>query len=247
MNLASCFLTRAPKESYSEAYQSNNIKFAFVSKEPGRQRFKELHSAVKCRDFLGDVLFSEAEKQDINIYDFKWGKNRSPIDRDSLRLSIHFPSKDSFANFQANINILTNVEKCGSTKPSTIKTVAGDPLCLVVESDKIWLSSVFLISLFTFILKIMGYSFKNPDDWISEFPKMGKNDSSYYRGKEKELLSVLNNIKLFANPKVVTGWIGQEKNNYDVHNSSGFSTILKNYRGMEGNVNADILKGLVQP
>jgi len=234
-------LVEAPAKHFSEAYQSSKIQFAFCKRLRAGE-YREMHYPTKCRDFLGDVLFSEEQGRGIEIYNFSWNPEKQKIDRDKVRFSITFPNKDSLFNFNANQIILTDVNKYVK-RLAVIIPVKDNPLKLIVEADKIWQSSVMLISLFSFVLKIMAYPFKVPADWLNEFPKTMYNDSQYYKGKEANFIKILENLEKFSKIPSVSGWnkVADLNDNF-IHDKSGFSFCLKSNN--EDNLNVKLLGSL---
>ena len=138
-----------------EIFQSLDIKFAFVSKIDDNS-YKQLHLAVKCRDFLGDCIWSGVTKQIASIWSFKFDASKTPIDTDKLRLSMKFPDKYSMENFIANFNILEHKEFLAHTKTSWWYPTDQDNT-IIVEADPLWQSEVWKISLYSYYLKVISY------------------------------------------------------------------------------------------
>src|SRR5674476_568253 len=91
--------------SLCEIFQSIDVKFAFVNKKG-----TEVSCPAKCRDFLGDCLWSKATGKVVSIYSFLYSFKKKPYDIDTLRLSLHFPNDETKELFIKNINNLNAIE-----------------------------------------------------------------------------------------------------------------------------------------
>jgi len=135
----------------SEIFQSVDVKFAFVNKKGG-----EVSCPAKCRDFLGDCLWSRATGKEVNIYSFKYSFKDTPYDVDTLRLSLHFPNESTKELFTKNIDKLNLIE-WNIGIPKTRIYITQYKNILVIEADKVWQSAIWKLSLYTFICKLCCY------------------------------------------------------------------------------------------
>lgn len=203
-------IEKYPKESLAEIFQSLDIKFSFLNKI-NETTYKQIHTEVKCRDFLGDVLWSKATKRNVYIYGFKFNHDQADLDKEKLRVSLKFPDEKSKNNFINNIDKLNKLFKPCKTEP-TIFIETDDTDYLIVEADPAWQSNIWKLSLFTFYLKVFSYkstrSLKTPED-------------GYIKS-----LTLETKKKLFKQIKDKT-----EEFYYDTismaHNYSGFYSIIK--------------------
>lgn len=194
-------LIKFPGKDPGELFQSLDIKFALL-KKINENIFEQVHKEVKCRDFLGDCIWSQKTGNTVNIYGFNYSFKNNPFDTDKLYLSLHFPNKKSFTNFKNNdiikpgFNIITydfNLENH-----------------LIIEANPIWLSTIWKMSLFTFYLKLLSYptpqEAKDPEDEYLNLltPEI-----------EQKFLQNLNN-----NEEIL------ENDIYKAHNYSGFVSII---------------------
>ena len=190
----------------AEIFQSMDIKFAFVNKD-----YQQVHQPCKCRDFLGDMIWSRKTGQLVKIYGLAYDFAEHPYDTEVTRFSLKFPNRDQLDNFIKNINYLHKREKAYKI-PSLTKILETDKnLTIVIESDKVWQSHGWKLSLFTFYIKLMGY----------EDPLKPKSPESGYLTaltpeKEHEFLS---NIFLDVDDL--------HKELYYSHNYSGFYTAIQ--------------------
>ena len=159
----------------SEIFQSLDVKFAFVNKKGD-----EASCPAKCRDFLGDCLWSRATGKDVSIYKFKYSFKETPYDVDTLRLSLHFPDDKTKELFIKNIIKLRLIEESIGIKDTKIFATQYKNI-LVIEADKVWQSAIWKLSLYTFICKVCCYNHEE---------NIGQPESRYYSEylKNKELL-----------------------------------------------------------
>lgn len=191
-----------------EIFQSLAVKFAFVTKQEDGH-YQQLHTPVKCRDFLGDCIWSKKTGNPVNIYNFQYKYEETPFDGDKLRLSITFPHKKELQNFINNYYTL-NVKEALYKIDRSGYWLTDDPLSVIVESSKIWQSSVWKLSLFSFYLKLLSYkegeSLKYPEDIYKEklTPEL----------EHKYLMSLRKKKEVLSDSMVIA------------HNCSGFISIV---------------------
>jgi len=193
----------------AEIFQSLDIKFALVA-ETNKDTYTQQHLAIKCRDFLGDCLWSKKKKLRAQIYGFSYDFLEAPFDANALKLTLKFPNDISMKNFKDNISYLHNKEEQAGTKLSEVFPTDQENTLLVI-SDKIWQSSVWKISLITFYMKIASY--KNTS--LLEEP-----EDSYF-----EILSPKAEKTLLS--KVLKKDNKWHKEISYVHNYSGFVSLIK--------------------
>jgi len=197
----------------SEISQSMNIKFAFVTKIDDNN-YKQVMTEVKCRDFLGDLLYSREHSKPASIYGFNYDYKESPYDDDKLRLSLKFPVPAALeffkGNYEGNIRYAEHLSK---VEPSII-IETNIPNTVIIEADKAWQSEVWKLSLFTFYLKLISYqdlnNIKQPE--LSYYTTLKKSN------KEDFLLSLINKDN-------------KDKINIEIgcaHNDSGFISLINN-------------------
>ena len=206
----------------SEIFQSIDLKFSFVRKLD-EDSFKQLHNHAKCRDFLGDVIWSNKTGNNVGIYSFYYKKPGNEIDADKTRLSLRFPDGESEGNFMANLHFLQEKEaNYGLSQLVVFKTQVKHHW--IIEADSDWQSNLWKISLFTFYIKLLSY----------KTPKEAKEPENEYLAdltpkKEHKLMS---HIKVMFDEKFGNGI-------YEVHNNSGFHSLLN------GNLNDTTMQKIV--
>lgn len=218
MNVFPVPLTLFEKPQYnplSEIFQSIDIKFAYVDK-----RGYQVHLPCKCRDFLGDMIWSRKTGKDVAIYGMRYSFSKSPYDEEVTRLSLRFPDQQTYDNFKRNFSFLTDKEKQYNIPES--KLYLSSEKELIIEGDKVWQSNVWKLSIYTFYIKLMGYH--NPEQ--PEQPEHG------YWVKYKDLENkFLSNI-----------WLDIDDTHTDLdmaHNYSGFYTAI--YRPQYSKISKYIL------
>ena len=204
-------LIKFPHKYTSEIFQSLDIKFAFC-KKVSEDTYEQLHTDIKCRDFLGDCVWSRETKKSVSIYGFNFDANETHIDTDCLRMSLTFPDKGSKSYFKKNVEFLKVIED--TAKTSNIKILTTDtPLTYIIEADSIWQSAVWKISLYTFYLKLISYK----DTASAEDPEGGYLKVLLSDNNEEKLLNQVHNMKEILAKDINTA-----------HNYSGFVSIIKN-------------------
>lgn len=192
--------------SLCEIFQSIDVKFAFVNKKG-----TEVSCPAKCRDFLGDCLWSKATGKVVSIYSFLYSFKKKPYDVDTLRLSLHFPNDETKELFIKNINNLNAIESIAMVWIKTLIYETQYKNILVIEADKVWQSAIWKLSLYTFICKLCCYE---------DETKIGTPESNYFPeyNKNKEILfkKLLDKTKDY--------WYD---NIHDTHERSGFYNLCK--------------------
>jgi len=207
-------LIKAHNKYYSEIFQSISILMAFVTKKD--DTYTQLFSPVKCRDFLGDCIWSYKTKQPAQIYGFGFDYSQTPYDQNMLRMSLTFPDEQTLTNFATHQDFLHTIETrafLGFEVVHFTKLLStNDPLTLILEADPIWQSSQWKLSLYTFYLKLMGYK-----------------DVTKPANPEKEYLPLLTPE---IEAKLLDKVLQMEDNIGDgisqAHNYSGFVSVIKN-------------------
>lgn len=195
----------------AQIFQAIAINFAFCHKITDKS-YEQCHLAVKCRDFLGDVIWSNSTKQPASIYSFHYDVNKDlPIDKDKTRLSLTFPDQQSMECFQKNFELVNEAGVKAGVEHSTFY-ITDDKLTLIVEADKLWQSAQWKFSLFGFYLKLASYP---------SFEGLGSPEKEYYPlltpNIEKQLLSQIKEDKTIL-----------EDNMSKAHNFSGWVSVVKN-------------------
>jgi hypothetical protein len=209
-----------PKEGgLSEIYQTTQMQFAFLSSpEDGN---KQCHKFVLCRDFLHDAVRWYLLKMKDSIYGFAYsGTSNPPIDMEMMRMMATkkgLTPKDAavFAKKMRLAKKMVNFyEKMAGWKLSTLSKIDSKDKNRIVwlfKGPKEWLMSPFLVSMYTFIIRLgdktehlkfksekdLAKAFKAVSDDPSKFNVGGHsdNDATYLRTCYDKLSLVIKNHK----------------------------------------------------
>lgn len=198
-------LNKITVRSLSEIFQSLDIKFAYVNK-----KMEQVTVPAKCRDFLGDCIYSKKKKTSVSIYGFSYNYKDKPFD--DCRLSLTFPDSNSYDNFINNINYLHEREKQAGVKLTEIFTT-DDKSTLVIEGSNYWVSAVWKVSLYTFYLKLISY--KSID--------LAKSPEDKYI---KKLTPQIESAMLTKVKTRKAEWYDQNTSTSNIHNNYGFYSMI---------------------
>jgi hypothetical protein len=239
------FIPTAFTNGLAEIGQQLQIKVAFLNKTKDGH-YTNAHIFVLCRDFLGDTLDAIEKKRTNTIYGFTFNPKKQQIIQNQTKLVWKFPNEKTRKNFLANLPSLHAIESANKCRKTTARAVTiGKDLYIITTGSSFWLKSIFNISLYTFILKSLGY------DLIRDLPLfhaiakttvVGKHwDNTEYERKTNEAEyanSVLNKIdlvlqnlkKINLRNKTVSGVVGDASIS-EVHNRCGFVSIISDIYG----------------
>ena len=144
----------ANKKYYSEITQSSSTTFAFVN-EVAPEEFTELFDPVKCRDFLGDVVFADKYKCKAGIFGFEFDGTSQKLDKDATKLSVHFKDMEEMNRFLNNLAILLDVEDNNQLERTQVYLPLYKDV-LIIKGDPFWQSAQWTISLYTHLLRCLG-------------------------------------------------------------------------------------------
>lgn len=169
--------------SLNEGGQTNLIRFALAN-----ENFEILHPFVKCRDYLGDVVWSEYYDVPISQYGFKWKPCNFNKDRIRFVLMVH-DNTQFLEQLRNNLNELREW-----TNDPTIELLEVDPQSpgltdftdmkyILLLADKKWYTDIIHMSWFTYLIKIAA-SYKQMSDLFLDNPNDTSNEKYYARGFE---------------------------------------------------------------
>lgn len=227
-------LSPVSNKGLSEAYQNLIIKFSFAVLDEDKKTVQRLHEWCMCRDFLGDVIFANARNIVTNIYNFKVVPDIVKIDPTKTVLVMQFDTVLSKQAFEANYKeIVHKVEDKNGLQQSQLFPT-NNPLEIVVVADKFWQQAVWLISLYSFLLKASCFPYKNVVQWREEIIKRGVTESNYAAKTYKVWEPLINQLHKIFYRKSVTGIKkGCAEDIKRVHNNSGFVSIFGDYSFMK--------------
>lgn len=203
--------------SFAEIFQQTSIKFAYA-KPSGKGYIEQQHGFVDCRDFLGDVLWLEQQKKKGCIYSFCWDPAKEQIARDKTYLLIKFPNKGYIHTFLSNLDYLNNYEKTWHFTPTKVQTTDRENVLLLTGS-KMYLRKIWLISLYTYLIK--AYSI------TSNFDDLSGNEGTYFNQVGKtNFWNLMNNLRKFM--KIGNKVTDEHEDLHSIHYQSGFVAMCKN-------------------
>lgn len=155
----------------SEIYQPVGMQYAFLSKDN-----KQCHPWIKCRDFLHDALRSCITGKVESIYGFQYNpKTDPPLDLEKMRVLVKRQATrdlgaaaDTEKMMYLALNIVQLVEReCGISPLSKLYKVADAADIYVFEGSKDWMESTFMISLYTYLIRLGGkkIEFKSKEEF----------------------------------------------------------------------------------
>lgn len=198
--------------SLSEIYQQVGMTFAFVSKESSK--YTLAHQWVKCRDFLNDVIRYEITGNRISIYGFSFGKDNPRVSTEKIYIAVSMDNVDKslFKDYiKSSIKLLRHFEREAgvSLSRSKLATVSGSKKSnvVVICSNKMWLESPVLLSIYTLLIRlgvrkdINTYDKESLLSSLAQVNPNGDNDSKYLSKIHTKLHYIITNAaKLFSSP-----------------------------------------------
>ena len=225
----------------SEIEQSLPLRFSFAHWDE-KDEVEQLHDWVRCRDFLGDVLWANKYKNEVSIYKFKFNPKETKINPDRLEMLIKFV-KGTKNNFKNQIHLLNTIEEKNGFAPTCFYEI--DQSHRLIVADKIWQSSVFMISLYTYLLKCICYTLKEEGNIFSGFT-LHTTEGGYYSRINPAIHQILPHLQQIANKiKYVTGFPHEtELNNisYEIHNNCGFVNVIQYHKEIKNNHTCEIIR-----
>ena len=218
-------LKKKPDQHMMERYGSATILRLALLKQEGPEKFEQLMPLVRCKDFICDVYWSSFGKTDINFYGMKWNGKKDSPDWEQVNLLVNFPNKEMQNFFMENLQHLWEIEGANGIPLTQVFTV--DECNVVLLGNKKWLSNLLYLSLYVFLIRLMGVKPIATEDWIGELQEQtGTIDGKFLSTISKETLrKVFSELDLLASDK----WCGfeiEEKTKYTIHHNSGFVSIF---------------------
>lgn len=214
-------------QGLSEIYQSQAVKMSFLRKLDNGE-YIECNAPAQCRDFLHDIVYAAQTKTKYGIYGMSYDSAKYPLDLDVTRLCIRMPDRKAAEQFIKHIPYLHNIEGANGIAQSMILQVKE--LVFFVEGTAGWSASSVLVSLYTFILRLMAYDVRDVTDIAKGvFEQHGSTTDGAYLTR----ITLLVFDKIILNLKALTfdsfhGWPGTQ----NMHNFSGIVTYFtQNHNG----------------
>lgn len=177
-----------PDKQMSEIYQQTGMQFAFLS--PEKDGFKQCHPFVLCRDFLHDAMRAHLNKNRWEIFGFEYEYGEyPPLDTSCIRVlvrrkiltsrpedlrKINKPLRDSIRKFKRDMDdslqLLNYYEDMAGLPISTIDEIkdANKNPVFVFTGSPVWMTAPYLISLYTFLIRLGDKEFDFKDNSIEK-------------------------------------------------------------------------------
>lgn len=246
--LASVKWFKNPK-NLNEIYQQTGTVFAFASLQ--KNGLAQCHEWVKCRDFLPDAVRSQITGKKCYIYGFSFDTENNPnIGLDKIRMLV---AKGSLNN--ADVPKFRQKIKSGLKLLNHFEDIAEVPKTKVVRVDSstqkkykatflfsgpsMWLSSPFLVSMYTFLIRLgdKELEFTNNEELEKELKslvdkqkkgKLNDNDACYLNNSwNKMKLIIENRSELFPEKDNVHEVYWEKYTINEFHNRSGLNSLTK--------------------
>ena len=231
------------KTYLDEIGQPTGIEYAFLS-----ENNEQCHVWVKCRDFLNDALRSYFIGRPEQIYRFAYDPKVDPkLDINRMRMLVSFcstPSCDRAQVVDSALAMIHCLEKHGGISPlSKIFPVEGKDAIFIFEGSSDWMESTFMISLYTFIIRLGAKRIfpKDANDFEDKLKELCLKNSRSHDHDFKYLNTVKSYILRIIEERKNLRYKREDGtflfNNKDVHTFHGYTGIVslcrKSYSGVE--------------
>ena len=181
------------KQHLVEIYQVLGIQYAFLSPDN-----VQCHPWIKCRDFLHDALRCHITGKKEGIYGFSYNPGTNPpLDLEKMRMMVKREPTKAESNAPENtkkmidsaLDIVRCVEDYSGIEPlSDVYYTTEDKDTYVFEGAVDWMESTFMISLYTFLIRLGAkkIKFKDKKELDSKLKKLcasrvADNDTNYLK------------------------------------------------------------------
>lgn len=154
----------------NEIYQSVNIKFSFAGINKSK-KIHQCHDWVKCRDYLHDIVRTSLTGNKSQIYGMTFDKKKNPeICLDKILMLVSQNKIKSAYSFRSKLNnalkLINHYENMKGLELSKIEKVSSDTVngfkhVWLLTGPKFWLSAPYLVSLYTFFIRLGDKTVKN--------------------------------------------------------------------------------------
>lgn len=207
------------------------VSFAFLDYE----KSETITPYCKCKDFFGDMFWSNDRKEKVAIYGFIWTPNQDGgvLDKDMLVVSLRLKDKsthedhkikkkevDSLRSLLDRFNTPLGYTEC-------IAELSDDEKNIIVQFDKRWCQNPYAISCLFFILRL-GLTYKVGEDPIEFFSKgnnfISPNDAIYFNKSKQRIIDLLDG-KMDTSQKFSDYTIHQIHHNTGLVNHSKYKVV----------------------
>jgi len=202
----------------SESSQSLKVLFARCYKE--EEDVIQTTQFVQCRDYLGDALWVQKYEKSAKIFGMEYSAEKKYFNKNCSEYLLQFDTTKLKNSFLKGIEYLHEIEAKNNIPKTEIVKLKNK--LVYVCGDKLWNSNVFLVSLYSYLLKIctLNGDWSSLSRWAPELAYKART-----RDKWEYIINSLQTLAEFT--ETTTGWKQEPTwGNLDMpHNCSGLVTL----------------------
>ena len=236
-------------KNLSEIYQQTGTVFAFASLQ--KEGLTQCHEWVKCRDFLPDAVRSQMTGKMCSIYGFVFDpKNNPNIDLDKIRMLVSKGSLNALKiqkfrrKIKSSLELLNHFEDIAEVSKTKVVRINSSgqkkyKAVFLFSGPPMWLSSPFLVSMYTFLIRLGDKELKFTDNSELEKElktlvdqqdagKLNDNDACYLKNSWNKLKLIIENCsELFPTQDNVHDVYWKDYTINEFHNRSGLNSLTR--------------------
>jgi len=229
----------------NEIYQEIDMKFSFVNEIDGK--LHQCHQWVKCRDFLHDAVRTTITGKKSSIYGFTFDIGENPlVDLENMNILVAYKDAKFWplvrAQLSRGLRLINQIEANVGEELSVITKVQANKGSYynhvwVIKGPKMWMSSPFLVSLYTFLIRLGAQKFKvgkcleETIKNIDKYKVTAKecHDINYLNDTLKYIVSTVKCRKSFSfyNPDGISDTYYRALDINNFHNRAGIVSLCK--------------------
>jgi hypothetical protein len=169
-------LIEAPKnENYRQESQTRSVLFSMVTLDDEKQEATCWFDWVKCKDYLGDILYSKKFGAPARVYGFDFDYTKVKDNPEFLELAVKFGNSE-FEMFRQNLGVLHRIEEQnGLILSEVFETEKANTVVFI--ADPFWKSDTHYLSLYSWLIRLFTYK-KLTNDFITELEEEYKKNYS---------------------------------------------------------------------
>lgn len=220
-----------------EAFQTNAMRFAFVSKVADNT-FQQLHASAQCREYFNEILMCNFHEdfKFVPTYGMNYIVKDFPIDTEETCLVVIFESDSSKNTFMENLEFINQMENKVNVEPTKVLEVDGSSMKLILIGDKFWMKKCILFNIYTLFIKLASLNAgkKSYSALMKKFKYETPSELQYISsvGGVEQFTKIVQNVQeLAAIPTKYIDGSDELRKPYEVHGKSGivfFMHIVQN-------------------
>lgn len=236
----------------AEINQSTGMVFALANKiKDDKFKYIMCHDWVKCRDFLHDAARAQLTRSSCIIYAFQYTAGKDPeicFDKTYMlvsKLNSHLSTNEHISNFKEEIKsalkLLRHFERQAKVTLSTVEEVDSEDskkkIVYLFKSPALWMSSPFLISMYSFIIRLgtKKLKFKTQEELQKQLKVISENknncydnDSQYLKTLWDKMHLIIQNVdSIFTKKNNMHDYYFKDIGIATFHNNSGILSLAK--------------------